>query len=188
MYNIYSLGEKKSNNRWIDTNDAETGLSQIQVTNDKCIVPRNIYIDSLVEDEYLNNLLIDNEEGKIIYPRYTLNYIQEKRACIWYPEISNRIPTSDSILLNIISMEKIKLDIKSNIKKYPFIRLCTMSAKDVKRVPIYNINNIDKAIEDIINSNRTNNLFLEPYCENCMGKHIFMRKKRVYLGSKMFLG
>lgn len=189
MDQIFTLPSTMACSRWIETNDAETELSEIQVTNTHCIVPQHIYEDSLVEDDYLSEHVIDNDivGGRVVvsYPRHLLSHIQTTRsnsyrACIWYPEVVDKIPTAHSILLAVNSIEHLQLHLRDNITPYPFVRLCTMSPKDVRAVPIYNITNVGDAVKDITQSQRTNNIFSEPYCDECHGKHLFMREHRNY--------
>jgi len=199
MDQIFTLPSTTGFSPWVDTNDAETELSEIQVTATHCIVPQHIYKDSLLEDEYLDKLVIDNDMW-VLYPRHVLNYIQATRgnsyrACIWYPELINKIPTAPSILLYLTSMTQLWSHLKDNIAQYPFVRLCTMSPKDRKTVPLYDSTTIRDAVKDITHSQRTKNLFSEPYCDSCSssksvsegcdenlikGKHLFMREQREY--------
>ena len=170
--------------KWIEINDAMTSLSEIEITKEYCIVPRHIVEDSLIEDDFLSEIGIDNGIT-VWYPRETLDYIQNlransSRACIWYPEINDKIPTAKSILLEVPTQEKLRKYLKNNITQYPFVRLCTMSPKDRKHVPLYDIENIDDAVDDILKSDRTGNIFDEPFCEECKCKHLFMREKKEY--------
>ena len=184
MIGIYTLPKSRFS-RWVETNDADTNLSEIQVTEDYCIVPMHIYQDSLIENDFLDKFIIE-ENIHIFYNRKALKDIQETRAnsyraCIWYQEIIGKIPTAESILLKISSISEVREGLENNIEKYPFVKLCTMSAKDKKEIPIYNKDKIKDALDDLICSDRTNNLFSEPYCFECEGKHLFMRMYKKYL-------
>lgn len=182
MDKIFTLPGRESNH-WIETNDAETELSEIQVGDEYCIVPIHIYEDSLVEDDRLSEIVIDRD-GVVLYPRDELKYIQRVRAnsyraCIWHPEVCDNIPTASGILVELFSKEQLKTCLEENIERYPFVRLCTMSPKDINNVPLYD--NAKDAFDDLILSERTGNLFSEPYCEGCKGKHLFMRERKEYI-------
>lgn len=155
---------------WIETNDALTNLSEIQITSDHCIVPYHIYEDSLCDDDDINRDMIQCKYH-FKYPRSCFSAIQKLReesyhACIWYPD--NTIPTADSILIKIKSNK----DLKNTLKKYPdypFVRLCSMSPKDVSPIPLYD--RWEDAYHDLTISVRT---------KDFIGKHLFMRKKKIY--------
>jgi len=53
--------------KWIEINDSCVDLSEIELTENKCIVPYHIYEDSLIDNE---KLILYSESNKyIIYPR-----------------------------------------------------------------------------------------------------------------------
>lgn len=187
MLGIYEITENfKSKDIWIDTNDINdtaSALSEIKLTEKECIVPIHIYNDSLVEDDILSDC-VDIKITEAIYPRNMFSHIQNVRkcsyrACIWYEEIKDVIPTAESIILEPKSLEHLRILIKENIKSYPFVRLCNMSPKDIKEIPLYE--DYEEAFNDIISSKRTKNIFDEPYCFDCCSKHLFMRKKRNFV-------
>lgn len=176
MHKIFNINTSKK--LWIDTNSAQTHLSEIELTDEYCIIPMHIYEDSLCDDDEINNVIIFNN-NHVKVPRSYFNKVQflrnqSYRACIWYPEIKNKIPTAESKLIPIQNDKKIK----KYISCYPFVRLCTMSSKDIINPPIYN--NWENALIDLKNSSRTNDLLDKPFCENCQGKHIFLRKIKNY--------
>lgn len=121
----------------------------------------------------------------VLYPESCFDYIQNLRrssykSCIWYPEIKGKIPTASSILLEVVCKKDLKNSLKENIEQYEFVRLCTMSCKDKKSVPIYNLGEVKDAVTDILTSERTKGLFEEMPCEGFKGKHLFMRERREY--------
>lgn len=177
MDRVYTLPSSQEESRWIQTNDAQINLSEIKVMEHFCIVPHHIYEDSLIEDEEINLDVLEKDQT-VSYPRKHFERIQflreqSHRACIWYPEVEVKIPTASSLLLEFHSTEELQNALAENISKYPFVRLCTMSPKDVNRIPIYD--NWKKAFHDLIKSERTGNIFEEDQC-----KHLFLRKKKEY--------
>ncbi len=174
MNKIFTLSNR-SENPWIETNDALTDMSEIKVTDKYCIVPYHIYEDSLCDDDYINHDVIENGSN-FKYPIKHFSRIQNLReqsyhACVWYPEIKNIIPTAESLLIPIVSSSQVQDELKNNIAKYPFVRLCTMSPKDIKSLPLYD--QWETAYNDLTISQRTNDLFEGE-------KHLFLRKKREY--------
>ena len=169
MDKIFTLSTQKT--KWIETNDALTNLSEIQLTPQYCIVPLHIYEDSLCDDDNLNVNMIEDKTS-FIYPRECFSQIQllrqqSYRACIWYEEIKDNIPTADSILIHITSNEQLQEALKKHILEYPFVRLCTMSPKDIKTIPLYD--DWKEAYHDLTISVRTKEI-----------EHLFMRKKKEY--------
>src|SRR5947208_2425671 len=92
-----------------------------------------------------------------IFPRIQLLREHSHQACVWYPEIKGKIPTAESLLLPIQSSQQVQDDLKENIQKYPFVRLCSMSPKDIRATPLYD--QWETAFNDLINSQRTKDLF-----------------------------
>src|SRR5687767_882405 len=114
MDKIFTLPIESNN--WIETNDALTNLSEINVTKDCCIVPFHIFEDSLADAE----IKYTEYQYKYKYPRHMFSQIQLLReqsyhACIWYPEIKDTIPTADSILLSLTSIDQLKKDLETYI-------------------------------------------------------------------------
>jgi len=167
---------------WIEDNNCNVGLSEINIINDTCVVPLHIYEDSLVEDDELDKVAI-YKKNAVVYPVKCFNLIRNLRlrsyrACEWYPNIVDLIPTAKSLLIEINNTKDLENALKENLEKYPFVRTCKMSPKDVNNVLVYD--NYKKAMEDLINSSRTNNI-LTP-CDNCtFGKHLFLREKKEYI-------
>lgn len=160
---------------WIETNDANVGMSEIKFDDMHCWVPWHIYEDSLIDDDIINEHAIEKDYWTL-YPIHLYSEIQRIRgesykACNWYEDIINNIPTSKSIISKINDEYnrdyEIQKVLEENLEKYPFVRLCTMSAKDVKCVPIYE--KWEDALKDLNCSERTKR-----------GCHIFMREKREY--------
>lgn len=160
---------------WIDTNDAMVGMSEIKFDKDYCWVPWHIYEDSLADHDEINNKSIEKDYWTL-YPLNLFSEIQRirresYRACIWYKEICNNIPTSKSVMIRINDSCKrediIKSALEDNLNAYPFVRLCTMSPKDVKFVPLYE--KVEDAAKDLAISERTKN-----------GCHLFLREKKEY--------
>ena len=177
MEKVHSLPSIKSKNRWVETNDAQTDLSEIKVTDELCIVPYHIYEDSLIEDEEINIDMLEKDRS-IIYPRKWFERIQFLReishqACIWYPEVAGKIPTAKSLLIEFQTLEELQNALKNNLFSYPFVRLCSMSPKDINQIPLYT--SWKKALRDLIRSERTGNMLGEGQC-----KHLFLRKKKEY--------
>jgi len=100
------------------------------------------------------------------------------RACIWYPEIRNIIPTAESLILPINSIDELFNHLNLNLGKYPFVRLCTMSCKDINELPIYDCP--EQVVNDLLKSVRTRDIIDEPFCDDCNGKHLFLRKIKKY--------
>lgn len=186
MDRVYILNPSKKPVKWVETNDAEVNLSEIKIVGDRCIVPIHIVNDSLIEDDYLDNLADYDDIGRTVsYPKHCIEYIQDMRrnsfrSCIWYHNIEDVIPTAKSILIELSTVDELRNSINANIDRYPFIRLCTMSCKDKKEIPIYDNKSIETCIDDITTSERTKNLFNKPFCEGCKGKHLFMREVKNY--------
>lgn len=182
IHKIFILPNRTSD-KWIESNDAQTEISEIMVDKDFCYVPIHIYEDSLIDsDEFGENINYSNRY--VILDRKYLNLIQELRisgyrACIWYEEIKDKIPTARSILLSIESKEQLKSSLSKYISCYPFVRLCTMSPKDIKCPSVYFDSEL--AFNDILISERTSDIIEPPFCENCNGKHLFMREERNYI-------
>lgn len=165
-----------TNDHWIDKNDANTELSEIEIKNGIIYVPDHIYKDSLIDNDYLEDIMF-KKNNKYCYDISCYNKIRQARihsynACIWYNEILDKIPTAQSIVFDYNSIEDAKSKCKKYIKDYNFVRTCHMSAKDINRTCIYN--DSDTAINDLVNSKRTN--IKELKC-----KHLFMRQIRNYI-------
>jgi len=149
----------------IESNGAQTYLSEIRVDDEVCYVPRHIYEDSLVEE--FSDEIIDETPTHVIYPEKCLDKIQiarrnSYRACVWYP---TKIPTAKSILLPIDSINSLKRHLHNYLHLYPIVRLCTLSPKDIC-VPIF-----ESADLAFLELNRT--------CD-FIDKHLFLREKRKY--------
>lgn len=116
--------------RWIEINDARTELSEIKIKNALCYVPMHIYEDSLIDLDEISEVIVSDDvmdnEGFILFHESCFDLIQEaryktNRACIWYDEIVNKIPTADSILLSIHSKEELRKALDMYINYYPFV-------------------------------------------------------------------
>lgn len=174
MDKIFNL-PNQSQDFWIETNDAQIDISEIKITDKYCIVPYHIYQDSLCDDEEINFDVI--EVGSSFkyplkhFPRIQLLREQSHHACVWYPEIKEKIPTAESLLIPIYSIQQVQDNLKENISEYPFVRLCTMSPKDIRSLPLYD--QWECAFNDLTKSQRTKDLFQGE-------KHLFLRKKKEY--------
>lgn len=156
---------------WINSNDCAVGLSEIEVTEEICRVPKHIYEDSLIENEELSKQILRETPFDVYYPRKCYEKIQQTRiesyaACNWYPDIS--IPTASSILVPIPSEESLLNSLFQYLPSYPFVRLCSMSPKDICN-PIFTDPHL--ALKKLKESPRTFD-----FC----GKHLFLREKKEY--------
>lgn len=168
---------------WISDNNCQTHLSEIKISDKHCIVPNHIYEDSLVENEPLDSVVVF-KDGEILYPKSHFKAIQEARvssykACIWYPNIADKIPTAKSLLIALNSKDHLYNSISIHLKDYPFVRTCIMSPKDIKFPSLYDDH--FEAYNDLLKSDRTRNLLEYPFCEDCQGKHLFLREKKTYI-------
>lgn len=168
IYELY-----KDNTKWVESNDACTNLSEIQIVDNMCIVPEHIYLDSLEENEYLESKVII-KENKYFYDKTYLDFIYSARinsynACKWYGQINKKIPTANSVILEYNDNSLFGL-IDNNLKLYPFVKTCFLSPKDIAKNLIYT--ETKKAYNDILNSPRTN--------KNAC-KHLFMREHKNYI-------
>ena len=185
---------------WIATNDAQTCFSEIELTKNHCIVPKHIYEDSLIDSSIEESIESSSTKDHVIYPIEKFHEIQDirrrsYRACIWYPQM--RIPTAKSKLIPLLSLEELRAQLNKYISKYPFVRLCTMSPKDICVIDGHSSITIDNVINVLQQSIRTRDMFSPPFCERCegteteewestktgtgTGKHLFMRESRNYV-------
>lgn len=165
----------RQDNKWVCQNDAEVGFSELKVTSDYIFVPRHIYEDSLTE------LPIDPiMSGDIfyVYPRSKYKQIQKTRresywACQWYLTLS--LPTAPSIIQEYTTLQQLKTKIDQHLPTYPFIRLCSMSSKDIG-IPIFR--STEAAILGLQNSERTKDFI--PTLDTPLSKphHIMLRQER----------
>lgn len=155
---------------WIERNDARTGNSEMITTCTHCIVPIHVWEDSLVDGDLVP---IARSDRFVAYDLSDLEDIQAQReasyrACVWYPEIENTIPTAPSLLLDVSTIDMLRDSLNDSIAAYPFVRTCAMSPKDVRTVPLYE--DPEEAFDDLMRSERTDDM--------C---HLFVRKRCEYL-------
>lgn len=167
MSQVFSLPGAQTS-LWVEGNDAEVGLSELEVTKDHVKVPRHIYEDSLCESETLT--VIRETGGYVYYPSSEFEEIQKHRrnsyrACVWYPEIASRIPTAPSILVE--GSENLAEYLDKHLSQYPFVRTCQMSPKDISATCLFSDPTI--ALEVLSQSERT----------RCI-HHLFLRERRQY--------
>jgi len=146
---------------WIESNDAEVGLSEIRQSQTEIHVPVHIYEDCLV-DEDLKEINIGKDY--VTYAKEDFFLVQKYRenayrACKWYLE--GKIPTAKSVLL---PWNEARSALEQNLKNFPFVKTCSMSPKDVCKSCVFG--NVEDTVEALITSERTKNL-------PC---HIFMRE------------
>lgn len=96
MNQVFTLPGSKSN-LWIEGNEAEVGLSELEVTDTYVKVPRHIYEDSLLDDDTLT--IVRDTLNYVYYPIDEFEKIQQARrdsyrACVWYPLLVAPIPSS----------------------------------------------------------------------------------------------
>jgi hypothetical protein len=183
--NVYTLGgEQEPESGMPSINDANTHLSELQLVGDELRVPMHIFEDALVDAP---PHLVDagRRRGRhVIYPAALLDAVQDARrhaysACKWYPVLE--APTALSVLHSPADLADAEDFIARHLDRYPFVRTCLMSPKDIRTVPLFT--SAGEAIEVLLRSCRTSDLFDEPYC--CEGgsgraKHLFMREAKRY--------
>jgi hypothetical protein len=180
--NVYSLGEKAPESGMPSRNDANTHLSELQLVGDELRVPMHIFEDALVDaPPHLADA--GQRRGRhVIYPASLLDAVQDARrhaysACKWYPVLE--APTALSVLHSPADLADAEDFIARHLDRYPFVRTCYMSPKDVRTVPLFT--SAGEAIEILFQSCRTSDLFDEPHCEGgCRAKHLFMREAKRY--------
>lgn len=168
---------------WIETNDAEVGLSELAVTATRIVVPQHIHIDCLCnyqDDDICCSYEIepiDSGNGKFIYAREDESKIrtlrlEAYRACHWYYDIEDTVPTAKSILVRVHSLKDIKQTLEKYIEAYPFVKSCGMSPKDIIDPPVFDSSDIDLNVENammaLCQSIRTIDI---------VNMHLFMREK-----------
>ncbi len=183
MDKIFTLPEYLGrDNLWVETNDALTNISEIKLDQELCWIPRHIYNDSIANSDIVEEYL-EERSGYMIYPVSAFSDIQKARSlayrvCVWYPVIEGLIPTAKTLLFSVNEYSDLSEIISHNIEYYPFVRLCSKSAKDIRDPPVYKKDNYQQAIEDIKNSERTNLPGIPCPCDT--RTHLVMRKKRDY--------
>lgn len=181
MKKIYTLPTNLCySSKWIEENNCNLNLSEIKVTDSHCIVPVYIYEDSLVDCDSLTNKELEFGAHHVKYPISFFYTIQNARknsfkACQWYPEIKDKIPTAESIIFEIVDRAQVLNVLTDNLTDYPFVRLCNASPKDMG-MPIYSVP--QKALSDLQNSNRT--CLFKSGGDCTKGCHLFLRKLKIY--------
>lgn len=156
-------------------NNCNMPLSELRLVNDEIYVPMHIYEDTLIDTD-LEELGTMTDKFVIydicMFEDIRICRLNGYRACLWY-EHCDKIPTAKSILYKPKNKEDTTNFIRENIEKYPFIRTCHMSPKDINTKPLFY--DVNDAIETLSVSARTCNIFSD---DNSICKHIFMREKR----------
>ncbi|RYE14343.1 MAG: hypothetical protein EOP34_06770 [Rickettsiales bacterium] len=180
MNKIYVL-PNYINTNWINANDANTELTEVEIVDNMCRLKYDTFHDLLFFDDTIqfDALFCDN---CVCFPRSMFNTIQENRiksyrACIWYPLVKDKIPTAHSKIIEYTSTTNI-IDLNNSIRDLPFIRLCVMSSKDIK-IPLYK--NWFEASKDLLLSERTKNLLNNQACINKEMVHLFIREFKNYI-------
>ena len=172
MYSLPGSEVKK----WIDSNDAEVGLTELRITDDEIHVPEHIYFDSLQDSKLVP---LRDGQSTVVYGRSDLQRLQKIRrnsyhACRWYPEIHNVIPTAPGVLVSLDESEETVAEQfqKLSFGGKVFVRLCNMSPKDLGSCVFQSIDDAYQALE---RSERTRDRFLS------RKGHLFLREPREYV-------
>lgn len=170
----------KSN--WINTNDANVDLSEIRIVGNECILKYDTLHDLLLYDDTIQYSATFLEDG-VHFPLSMYKLIRDcrirsYRACIWYPLVKNKIPTSKSKIIEFKNCEIFDDTINKIISTYSFVRLCTMSPKDLC-CPIYE--NWNDAKNSLISSERTGKFILQDKCIDKNNIHLFLRKIKNFI-------
>lgn len=143
-----------SHPKWVDTNDAQVGLSEIYFCyddegfrNDLGQTRHYMIVPEYMFDEYLDGWrrkLIryscpgpqDLYENEVMTDaRYYDELMRNRReyhfACHWFDKVSQAIPTARGIVQEFSDIEELKEMIQMYSEEFPFFRLCNASPKDV---------------------------------------------------------
>lgn len=151
----------------VERNDSLTRLSEIEAKDGLLYIPRHIFEDALA-DTPVEEVAKSFHKTHVIYDEMHFAQIQKTRqyayrACKWYPSLASNLPTAKSILYLPLDADDAKRFLEENIDRYSFVRTCHMSPKDIKKIPLFT--NAEEAMDCLLKSERTGNLFSEPFCE-----------------------
>lgn len=154
-----------------------TDLSELQYTKDGFIyVPIHIFEDSLTDNDFLVPLKRTAEY--VVFKKEDKDLILQERltsyaASVWFPLVQTIIPTAPGTMSTILSIAHLKvlLDIAFAVPNaIYFVRLGTMSPKDVINPPVFTT--AQTAYAALLASERTRH--------DLVGNHLFLREVRTY--------
>ena len=159
---------KNLNMMTVERNDFLTRMSEIEAKDGQLLVPRHIYDDALA-DTPLEDLWIGFHKTHVVYDEKYFKDIQQARsyayrACKWFPSLPPELPTAKSILYQPKDEEDALRFLEDHIEQYPFVRTCHMSPKDILKIPLFD--NAKEAMDCLLKSERTGNLFSDPFCDD----------------------
>jgi len=159
---------KNLNMMTVERNDFLTRMSEIEAKDGQLLVPRHIYDDALA-DTPLEDLWIGFHKTHVVYDEKYFKDIQQARsyayrACKWFPSLPPELPTPKSLLYLPKDEEDALRFLEDHIEQYPFVRTCHMSPKDILKIPLFD--NAKEAMDCLLKSERTGNLFSDPFCDD----------------------
>lgn len=149
-----------------------TDISELQYTSENIFVPRHIFEDSLVDCDALVPLYEKKDfvvfsldvKDMILHQR-----VQSYAANVWFPVVRDIIPTAPGTLVLITSLEMLRDALQKAVKPC-FVRLGTMSPKDIRNPPVFCFG--AEAYAALLSSERTR--------ETLVGNYLFLREVRTY--------